>query len=734
MVAMLEMVVAVAAAYWGWFYISRGRRAYGLIVIAAGLASALGTLGPKVELSESTSGLFGALGAGAVTLLLLVGPLCRAAARTVVQNDRLRLASALLEIADVLMPGAGVGDDKLALAALREVRAGRIDDTVAALVQGKNRLPPALGRAIDERITMLYLSAHRWKEAIDHADRNLTRPLPADPRPSQDAWSVARAALGMSPPLWVEVLGAVAREGDLDRAATMLQELEAACGGRDDSFWIVHRGRLVFLAFAGRTAAVDRLVEPALARHMTRSARSYWRGIAAAQAGDATAAEGAYQHALASSRGRARDLVTRALDELPGIKPPPPSPLVQAVADEVEAAPLVRPEPVVRRRRTATLVLLAFNIAVAGAIALAYGSTSDPAVVVRAGGALRGAIDSGEWWRLISTVTVHIGVVHLVLNLLALLMVGRWAETVFGSRAIAAIYIVGGLVGAVASYALGNAPLSAGASGAIFALLGAFALELLLYRRAYRAVWQSGMMGALLVAIAAQMALGYSLPQDQWAHLGGLLAGALVGVALSPHRKRQRVVKLGATAVTAIGVALAGIAAVMIARTDFGDTLARFPRTTRVVDGIAITVPARWQIVGPDFVETDPFIAISVARSATPAAWVMAEPTRAKDLRGFDAITPATTRILAVPAGWTGIELVATVVDDYLEQRYRVLAARRADGIVAAVYVPEALATSASPQLAAMLASIEDRGRHRAAPAAPADEAPAAPAAETPAP
>jgi membrane associated rhomboid family serine protease len=710
MVAMLEMIVAVAAAYWGWFYFSRGRRSYGALIVGAGLAAAIGSLGPKLDLSAGTSGLIGGLGAGAVVMLLLVGPLCRAAARAVVQSDRLRLASALLEIAEVLMPGAGVGDDKLALAALREVRAGRIDDTVAALEHGKSRLPASLGRAIDERITMLYLSAHRWKEAVDHVDRNLPRPsAPPDKGPEpQDAWSAARAALGMSPPLWVEVLGAVAREGDLDRAATMLRELEAACGGRDDSYWIVHRGRLVFLAFAGRTAAVDRLVAPELARHMTRSARSYWRGIAAAQAGDAAKAEGAYQHALARSRGRARELVTRAIDELPQLKPAEASPLVQATADEAEAAPLSRPEPVMRKRRTATVGLIAINLGVAAAIALAFGSASDPAVVIRAGGALRGAIDHGEWWRLITTAMVHIGIIHLVLNMLALLALGRWAETVFGGRAVVAIYALGGIAGAVASYLIGIAPLSAGASGAIFALLGAFVIELVWFRRAYRSVWQSGMMGALLVAIAAQMALGYSLPQDQWAHLGGFVAGMLGGIALSPHRKHKRAVKLGATAIAVAAATLATFAIMMVARTDYGDTLARFPRATKVADGIAITVPERWRLIASDYIEPDLYISVYVARgSATD--WIATEAARARENRGFDTASPAPDRKLVLPPGWQGSELVATVSDDLIEQRYRVLAATRPDGIIASVYIPEALADDAADQLAAMLASIEDR-------------------------
>jgi membrane associated rhomboid family serine protease len=494
----------------------------------------------------------------------------------------------------------------------------------------------------------------------------------------------------------------------------MLRELEAACGGRDDAFWIVHRGRLVFLAFAGRTAAVDRLVAPDVARHMTRSARSYWRGIAAARAGDAAAAEGAYNSALAGSRGRARELVTRAIDELPTVVPQPASELVRVTADAAEAAPLARPQPVARRRRMTTGILIALNVAVTATIAITLGAPSDPAIIVRAGGALRGAIDHGEWWRLISTTTLHIGVVHLVLNLLALLALGRWTESIFGSRPVAAIYALSGLAGSAASYLFGAATLSAGASGAIFGLLGAFMVELFLHRRAYQRVWQSGMMGALLIAFAAQMALGYSLPQDQLAHIGGLVAGALAGLAFSPHRKAKRAVAIASTAITAAAIAAAVVAAVMVVRTSFGDTLARSPRTTRVTDGIAITVPAEWQ-ADPSgaYLDPDLFIGVRVARPPAGTDWIGGEADRAHDDHGFDHSMPATDRVLRLPPGWTGSELIAyPPADELVDQRYRVVAAVRGDGIAASIYVPDALAADAGPQLTAMLASIVDRDAH----------------------
>ena len=84
---------------------------------------------------------------------------------------------------------------------------------------------------------MLYLAAYRWDDAIAHAEAHLFGAMPPARRArARGAPPVAlRRALGIAPPVWVELLGAYGRTGDLDQAARMLARLEDVCAGRDDA-------------------------------------------------------------------------------------------------------------------------------------------------------------------------------------------------------------------------------------------------------------------------------------------------------------------------------------------------------------------------------------------------------------------------------------------------------------------------------------------------------------------
>src|SRR5207249_3684590 len=79
----------------------------------------------------------------------------------------------------------------------------------------------------------------------------------------------------------------------------------------------------------------------------------------------------------------------------------------------------------------------------------------------------------GQWWRLLTSSFLHVGVVHLLANLVGLATFGPLVERLYGSAAFLALYIVGALTASLASVSWNPVILSAGASGAIFAVVGA---------------------------------------------------------------------------------------------------------------------------------------------------------------------------------------------------------------------------------------------------------------------
>jgi rhomboid protease GluP len=150
----------------------------------------------------------------------------------------------------------------------------------------------------------------------------------------------------------------------------------------------------------------------------------------------------------------------------------------------------------------------------------------DQRVLIDFGAKVNTLIQAGEVWRLLTSTFIHIGIIHLVFNLYALWVLGPLTEQSFGHRKYLLIYILSGLGGSLASF-LFSPLLSAGASGAIFGLLGA--LLYYSFKRPY--LWKSGLGLNLVIVILVNFGFGLSQPGiDNYAHLGGLLTGTLTSV------------------------------------------------------------------------------------------------------------------------------------------------------------------------------------------------------------
>jgi rhomboid protease GluP len=694
--------VAIAGGYWGWFFVRQdSTRLYGVMLLASGVLSCLGLLGRKEDIASL--GIPGAIGVGAGTCLLVVGPIVRGLARRAAASERFGIADKLLTIADVLAPGSGVSDEKALLGAMREIRDGNIEHTIDALTAAKRRAPDDARLAIDERIAMLYLASYRWDDAIAHAEAHLFGSLPT---PEAGPHVALRRALGIAPPVWVELLGAYGYKGDLERAAEMLARLEEVCAGRDDATIWVHRGRMMFLALAGRPQAVRTLVDPRRSRHMTPGARSYWVAVAHERHGDTRAAEAAYAKARSKSRGRPRVLIDQALARLPTAHEVSLGDAARELVARVEAAP---PPAVVERVRThsmvATRMLSASLILTALAISLFVGTSTDVGVLLRSGALVRG-LTAAEPWRLVSCIFIHVGSVHLIVNLLGLWFLGRLAEELFGGWKLAAIFGLSGLAGSLASWVASPAGISAGASGAIFGILGALLVELTWHRRRHRTAWSRGIWGSLALVTVAQVAIGFFYPvTDQWAHAGGLVTGALLGFAMSPHIRIASAMRQVARIVACVFAAAAIASVVFVAQTSVADSLSRDPRVDHRVGGVTVRAPASWTAKDDELEDPDQLIVLAIGRGSIDEA-VSRETAHAKEL-GFEQSRRASERLVPLPTGWQGVELELTATDALdAHQHFRLVVARRDDAVIAALYLPTTLAEAAPAYFSSLIESL----------------------------
>ena len=140
-------------------------------------------------------------------------------------------------------------------------------------------------------------------------------------------------------------------------------------------------------------------------------------------------------------------------------------------------------------------------------------------------------VEDGEWWRLLTPMILHAGIIHLLFNMLGLFNIGVPAEREFGSLKIGAIFLVSGLNGVLLSAIFVPQQVGVGASGAIFGLFGAAWADLFqnwgLYRgQAWKAFFQ------LLFATIVNLLLGLVPYLDNFAHLGGFIAGFIFGLSL----------------------------------------------------------------------------------------------------------------------------------------------------------------------------------------------------------
>ena len=182
-------------------------------------------------------------------------------------------------------------------------------------------------------------------------------------------------------------------------------------------------------------------------------------------------------------------------------------------------------------------ILLAINVLIFFLLEINGGSTSIETLIQFGAKYNPAIIMDGEWWRLFTSMFLHIGFLHLAMNMLALFYLGTAVEKIFGSNRFLFIYFLAGIVGSLASFSF-SASVSAGASGAIFGLFGA----LLYFGVKHKRVFFQTMGTSIIMVIAINLVIGLSVEEiDMAAHIGGLIAGFFAAAVVNlPKQKKDK--------------------------------------------------------------------------------------------------------------------------------------------------------------------------------------------------
>src|SRR5450432_3874623 len=293
--------------------------------------------------------------------------------------------------------------------------------------------------------------------------------------------------------------------------------------------WLYDLSLLPALAFGGRLQALSKLLETKL-RRLSRDAKEFWIGVGELEAGKTTAGRAR----LERLRVTAGDALIRAesahrLECVNEIAHTLISPTTDALLRRIEqsdrrstrvfASETARPTTVV-------LILIGLNIAMFVA-ECALGGSTNPFTLHRLGALEFFSVRfEGEYWRLLTSLFLHYGPLHLLFNLYALFIVGPGLEQAIGSIRFGICYLLSGLgsgIGVLLLRLLGlnSAEQLVGASGCVMGLVGVWAGLLLRHRNAPLA---GRRLRSILVIVAIQTAFDLATPQvSMAAHLSGVL-------------------------------------------------------------------------------------------------------------------------------------------------------------------------------------------------------------------
>ena len=160
---------------------------------------------------------------------------------------------------------------------------------------------------------------------------------------------------------------------------------------------------------------------------------------------------------------------------------------------------------------------------------LITGMGNDTGVLIEYGANLDVLVKNGEYYRLLTSMFLHSGLLHLFFNMYALYIIGPQVESFFGKTKYLIIYLLSGISGSLLSVAFNVNTVSVGASGAIFGLFGA----LLYFGYNYRGYLGNVIKSQILPVVIINLIFGFiSTGVDVAGHIGGLIGGIIVSSVL----------------------------------------------------------------------------------------------------------------------------------------------------------------------------------------------------------
>lgn len=200
------------------------------------------------------------------------------------------------------------------------------------------------------------------------------------------------------------------------------------------------------------------------------------------------------------------------------------------------------------KKPTITYLIILINLIVFGLMYVFGNGSENIDTLIKFGANYAPLTKSGEYYRLITSAFLHIGIIHLLCNLYALYVIGPQIEQFFGRVKYILIYLFSAIMGSLFTLVLsGDNTVSAGASGAIFGLFGA----ILYFGYTYRGYIGNAIISQIVPVILLNLFIGLTSTNiGNAAHIGGLVGGYVMSLALGADIDESRSQKINGMVVT----------------------------------------------------------------------------------------------------------------------------------------------------------------------------------------
>ena len=401
---------------------------------------------------------------------------------------------------------------------------------------------------------------------------------------------------------------AYSETGDLRRAAAALREAEEAADGPNQHDLRRFAACVRLYAACGRPdrllAFLDR--NPIPSALVSSAALKYRLGLACLNAGQVDRARQSLIEALAvtgSGEEQLHESIECRLQAVPqeAVAVELPAPVVADLdaLESLQARPSVGPPEASRPPRPVVTWGLVATMLLVWLATEWVGSSEDGRTLMQMGANMPLLVAHGEWWRMVSSVFLHVGWLHLFFNAYRTHLFGTFVERMTGRCEVLVTFIVSGIAGSVLSAFLGAHSISAGASGGVFGLLGAATVASFRFKGTFspraRRFYVTNFLFIAAIGMAHGLIDGHI---DNLAHGGGFAAGALIGFVL-PRRDGTHLLRTAFRVAAAACVLVVAFSAV---RTIRNAAEVAYPmRIPRMQHQVCVDANGVWKIEAPIF-------------------------------------------------------------------------------------------------------------------------------------